>query len=438
MRWLMRRPTAIGRFSISYRWRFIWLKKFVLCFVGKLTYHKCSFTFPLLIIQIRTQKRAFFFSFVSQTSQLSDIIHSQTIVMNFVLSVIVIQKLRFTWPWSKWCCEDEIFLVVTKYNLQESGNDGRMMATTNLSESRTHTQTFDESLCSSVWAGEFKQQSISFSAVNILLSITATLGNSLILVALHKESSLHPPSKLFYRCLATTDLLVGLVTQPIYATYWMSVVHEHWSLCRYARDANIIPGYALFGVSLLTATAISVDRLLAMLLGLRYKEIVTLRRTYIILAIVWVVCLVTGLFSYLDHRIGFWCSFIIIPSCLIISIASYIKIFRALRHHEVQVQDHVQQQPSQTTALNMARYRKAVYSALWVQLALVVCYVPHFTGIIAIFLSAERFSNFNLIYGMTNVLAFFNSTINPFLYCWRISEVRRAVKQTIRQAICHT
>ena len=141
--------------------------------------------------------------------------------------------------------------------MQESGNDGRMMATTNLSESRTHTQTFDESLCSSVWAGEFKQQSISFSAVNILLSITATLGNSLILVALHKESSLHPPSKLLYRCLATTDLLVGLVTQPIYVTYWMSVVHEHWSLCRYARDANIIPGYALFGVSLLKATAIS-------------------------------------------------------------------------------------------------------------------------------------------------------------------------------------
>ena len=40
-----------------------------------------------------------------------------------------------------------------------------------------------------------------------------------------------------------------------------------------------------------------------------------------------------------------------------------------------QVQDPVQQKPSQTTALNMARYRKAVSSAVWVQLALVVCYV---------------------------------------------------------------
>ena len=311
------------------------------------------------------------------------------------------------------------------------------MATTNLTERGTHTQAFEESLCSPVWVGEFKQQSLSFSAVNIILSITATLGNSLILVALHKESSLHPPSKLLYRCLATTDLLVGLVTQPLYATYWMSVVHEHWSLCRYARDANIIPGYALFGVSLLTATAISVDRLLAMLLGLRYKEIVTLRRTYIILAIVWVVCLVAGLFSYLNYRIGLWYRIITIPSCLVISVASYTKIFRALSRHQAQIQDHVQRQPSQPNALNMARYRKAVYNALWVQLALVVCYVPLFTVKIVIFFSSKRFSNLFLIYGMPIVLMLFNSTLNPFLYCWKISEVRRAVKQTIRQAICY-
>ena len=73
---------------------------------------------------------------------------------------------------------------------------------------------------SPVWIGELKQQSISFSAVNILLSI---LGNCLILVALRKESSLHPPSKLLYRCLATTDLLVGLVNHPFYTTHVVGV-----------------------------------------------------------------------------------------------------------------------------------------------------------------------------------------------------------------------
>ena len=155
-----------------------------------------------------------------------------------------------------------------------------MIIITNITGSGTQTKTYERLLCSPVWVGELKQQSISFSAINILFSVTAILGNSLILVALYKESSLHSPSKLLYRCLATTDLLVGLVTQPLCATHWMSLIHEHWSLCRYARDAIYISGYALCGVSLLTLTAISLDRLLAM--SLRYKEILTLRRTYII------------------------------------------------------------------------------------------------------------------------------------------------------------
>ena len=231
------------------------------------------------------------------------------------------------------------------------------MATTNITERGTNTEAFEESLFSLVWVAELKQQSISFSVVNILLSITATLGNCLILVALHKESSLHPPSKLLYRCLATTDLLVGLVTQPIYAAYWMSVVHEHWSLCRFSFYATGVTGYALCTVSMLTLTTISVDRLLAMLLGLRYKEIVTLRCTYIILAIFWVVSLVSGLFYRLDYRITFRLSLTGAPLCLVISIASYTKIFRALSYHQAQIQDYAQQQPSQPNALIMARYR---------------------------------------------------------------------------------
>ena len=81
-------------------------------------------------------------------------------------------------------------------------------------------------------------QSIHFSAtVYILLSITIFLGNSLILVALHKESSLHPPSKLLYRCLATTDL-------------FMSLANDNWSLCRYASDTTFTTSYTFCGVSL--------------------------------------------------------------------------------------------------------------------------------------------------------------------------------------------
>ena len=71
----------------------------------------------------------------------------------------------------------------------------------------------------------------------------AFLGNFLILAAIHKVSSLHPPSKLLQRCLATIDLLVSIVGQPFIAPYWMSLVHIEWYLCRFAYKATYITAY---------------------------------------------------------------------------------------------------------------------------------------------------------------------------------------------------
>ena len=65
-----------------------------------------------------------------------------------------------------------------------------------------------------------------FVVVNSFLSVTAFLGNALILIALHKECSLHPPSKLFLRSLATTDLCVGLIAEPLRVAFSMSVINQ--------------------------------------------------------------------------------------------------------------------------------------------------------------------------------------------------------------------
>ena len=133
----------------------------------------------------------------------------------------------------------------------------------------------DHYSCSPYSFHGLQQQSIYLLAVNIFFFITAFLGNSPVLAALHKESSLHPPSKLLYRCLATTDLLVGLVSQPLTATYWMSLVHQQRNPSRCVSKVVVIASYTLCVVSLLTMTAISVDRLIALLLRLRYKTFCT-------------------------------------------------------------------------------------------------------------------------------------------------------------------
>ena len=308
----------------------------------------------------------------------------------------------------------------------------RMIAANNLTGDGIQMKTLEELVCSPTLTSGSQQPSIHLAVLNIFLSLTAILGNSLILVALRKESSLHPPSKLLYRNLATTDLLVGLVTHPFSVTYRISSIYKQWNLCRYARSAGYLSSYALCGVSLLTMTTISIDRLLALLLGLRYKRIVTLKRTYIIVAAVWVSSGVAALCYILNKRIVFWFLYIIVPLCLVISIAAYTKIFHTLRYNKARVQ----QQSSQPNSLNILRYRKAVHSALSVQLALVVCYAPY---IIVESVTARRktlSSHIVVIRGTVVALLYFNSTLNPFLYCWKISEVRKAVKQTIRQSLC--
>ena len=293
-----------------------------------------------------------------------------------------------------------------------------------------------ELFCSAEFIRGVDGELIFLSALNIFLSITAFLGNTLILVALHKETSLHPPSKLLYRNLAITDLCVGIITEPLAVTYLTSVVNRRWDICYYATRAAAFFGNTLGAVSLLTLTAISVDRLLALLLGLRYRQVVTYRRTCITVTGFWILSIVGASTLFLNRRITSWFLYIVTALCLITSIFAYAKIFVTLRHNQIHVQNHVAQgQPSQAIpALNIARYRKAVYSALWVQGTLVVCYLP-LSIVYAYALTTQRGISLSvyLAQHFAGTLVYLNSSLNPLLYCWKIREVRQAVKETLRQ-----
>ena len=113
--------------------------------------------------------------------------------------------------------------------------------------------------------------------LNIFLAITATLGNTLILIAFYKVSSIRPPTKFLPRCLAMSDFCVGVILQPLFATFLMEIGRGRWHILFLT---NTTLTYTLCGFSLTTATAIniSVNRFLALSLGLRYRHTVTLRR----------------------------------------------------------------------------------------------------------------------------------------------------------------
>lgn len=137
-----------------------------------------------------------------------------------------------------------------------------------------------------------------------------------------------------------------------------------------------------------------------------------------------------------ESLVSFWYSHLTVASCLTISIPSYAVIFRWLRRQQTRVihGNSRQQQRDEITLLRIARYRKTVSNILWVKLALIMCYSPY--GVASVLFFSSPSSSLFLPWQMTMSVVFVNSTLNPFLYCWKIREVRKAVKSTFKQSLC--
>lgn len=267
--------------------------------------------------------------------------------------------------------------------------------------------------------------------VNILLAITASCGNIVTLVALQKQFTLPSPSRVLFRSLATSDVCVGLISQPLFAASLLLIGHgRRWDVCLLLRYSTYFVSTTLCGVSLLTLTAISVDRLLVLLLRFKYRIVVTGTRMKAVVICFWITSLVTSIAYLISRRIFFIVTAVVIMLSVVISAFSYSTIFFILRRHQNKISDKQGRVNRLQIKKRSLTFRETVFSALWVHFALVVCYLP-FSVVELMAVKAGTTLPVFIAGTCLSTLIYFNSTINPFLYCWRIKEVRLALKQTI-------
>lgn len=236
--------------------------------------------------------------------------------------------------------------------------------------------------------------------------------------------------------LAVTDILVALVAEPLHAVYLFSIrtmTEEGNIVCLYAATFSITIATTLCVVSLFTSAAISLDRLMALVLGLRYRHVVTFKRTISVVIGLWALGIILTAVSFWGFTLSKSMIFIalaVLVFCVTVSGVGYTKIVLILRNRETQIASHSQAAFSP----NISRLRKVVCSALWVQVILEVCYVP-FLVVTTLFIFNEsgRTRSLFIAWEFTGILIFLSSSLNPFLYCYKIPEVRQAVRRTIRQ-----
>ena len=322
-----------------------------------------------------------------------------------------------------------LFMLVGYIRLRKSDSVGHLRIC--LRREMKTREFFANIRCSEKFNQGLENEILSLSVINILLGITAIVGNIVILIALHKETSLNQASKVLLRNLVASDLCVGFV-QIADVVNWISILQGQWQICRLLYLVTGIAGSISIGVSLLTITAISVDRLLALLLKLKYRQVVTIRKVYALAITSWIGSGV-GAVSFWYFNLDRWrvLEVTTIVGCLTTSMYCYTRIFFRLRSQH-KVHNNLREKENQTTRVAAIRYRKTVSSAVWLQFALLFCYLPYM--LLAPFAHRQYLNNRSsalttaLYFTMT--LMCFNSTLNPILYFWTIKERRRAVKDT--------
>ena len=251
--------------------------------------------------------------------------------------------------------------------------------------------------------------------------------------ALRKNTSLHLPSKLLLGNLVLTDLGVGIAVQPMFVAFLGAKVKGFSGTCFIYASFGISVSI-LACVSLLTMAAISLDRYIALYFHLRYRDIVTTKRVFSVLVVIW-------FFAGFYESIWLWkpmvqsfVVFIVNGIFFIVIALSYIMIYRGLHQQLNQVTDEPQAQQQAANPLNVARYRKSASSMLWIYGLFVLCYLPYILARVVSQLVGHN-ALIQCIAEFATTFVCFNSGLNPFVYCYRLPEIRASVLATLHK-IC--
>ena len=266
-------------------------------------------------------------------------------------------------------------------------------------------------------------RAIAVFLVSIPLCVMTLLGNAAILITIFKTPSLHTPAHILLAGLALSDFAFGFIVQPLLLSIVLSAGYNHdlpLATFRLMCSSFNCSAIVLCGVSLGTSIAIALDRLLALRLHLRYAVIVTKYRVIVVLTCIW---LFQGFFIPMYFwQVETFGRFIAIKICVVIVVnfAIYLNIHLIVRHHQIRIQ---YQHPEQLANIfSLKRLKNSALNTFLVFIFLLVCSLPflyvYFNDRVSI-----------TIHYIAIATIFLNTSFNPFVYSWRLREIRTATKR---------
>ncbi|XP_068708758.1 D(1A) dopamine receptor-like [Montipora capricornis] len=276
---------------------------------------------------------------------------------------------------------------------------------------------------------------LSFSF--LLLIITATLvGNSLVILAFKRNAKIRTKTNYFVVSLAVADILVALVSMPIWAAYLMAGVEFNQGLLKIWTFMDILCGVA----SIINLTAISIERYFCISYPLHYHTTMTSRKAITTIIIIWIFSIIMS-----SLKIILWTwpppnyELMIVISCffipLIIMCVTYRFIFKVARYQARQIALMIN---GNVQNFLLASEMRAAKTLAVVMGAFVISWGPFFI--------------INMVWGfctscitieavvVTKWMHYTNSLFNPIVYACMNKEFRKAFCNILfgRKRCCRT
>ena len=276
---------------------------------------------------------------------------------------------------------------------------------------------------------------LSCAIIIAILSPVAVVGNLLILAAIWKKTFARTPFHILLSGLAFTDLCTGLIAQPLFATVNLMYIFgkEYDSFTLIIDTFGVSSAIYFIASTILLTTLMSIERWLYM----SRRSSVTSRRgclTVITILIAPIPIVVLRILANDKHSYGNSMRFAIIATmfaCYLTTSFAYFKVYRIIRHHQQQVQASEVTHNYAQQAINLAKYKKSVTTMLFIIALLSFCFIPFVVSSAVVVSLDQMGSEIYIADGVSTILVFLSSSLNPGLYLWRMKDIRRGVKQLL-------
>ena len=271
---------------------------------------------------------------------------------------------------------------------------------------------------------DFSKWNVFWSLCFGLLSFLIIVGNALSISILFKRRLRKRPHFLLIS-LAFADLLVGIIPVPLYIMSQADIPHFSLTTYVFFLCVDMFAGLS----SVFTLAAISLERLHAIARPLRHRQL-TLRSYAIAIATPWIFSLIVSLsyllsvFSVITYLQFFSGIIISLSTSLLVTCISYCIIWRKQSSRII---------PNEAQARNNVHLNRTL---LLITTIFVLSWLPFqvLAAVLNFCISCRRLNKtlIILLY-VIKLLHYSNSFMNFLVYCFRMSDYRKALSRMFPQ-----